>query len=295
MTARRSAYGEALRRAGGLTTGPAEDDGGSVVAAEPRPRSRFEQSWDEPGSGPVPAPTDFEVMGLAVAHAVPDRPWVGPVADPPAVGGVRSEPPGPRAEQPLDVAPGPQTPGTDSHPQEDAGVAARAARPVAALPTARATAVAEAEGSAAPPPSPPSALPASALPVSPIPPATRTSSADHAAAPRAEADDALPVQASSAAPLFEPPLAGAAGAMVEVVRAEPLPVETDHVMTSAANRAEPVPVVVEIGRIEVRIVADLPTRPSSASERRPRPRTGPTLAEYLASGTVGAAGREEPS
>ncbi|PZG67811.1 hypothetical protein C1I97_38760, partial [Streptomyces sp. NTH33] len=95
-------------------------------------------------------------------------------------------------------------------------------------------------------------------------------------------DDTAPA-GTTASPAGHQPVVRAATAS-DVVRAEPVRVEP-RPAAPAEHQAESAPVVVEIGRVEVRVVTDAPSGPPR--ERRPRPRTGPTLDEYLGS----AAGR----
>ncbi|OKI13296.1 hypothetical protein A6A07_15440 [Streptomyces sp. CB03911] len=283
------------------------DDGGPAVSAEPRPRSRFEEDWEETGfdllpppaedrstAPPTPAdrrlradpahsasppPVDTVATVAAAprprprqtAHETPvtprptavdtapaAAPRPGPrqsmheIAAPPrpsASAGGRDRPLGRRAETSRAVAPTLLAPPAGPAPTADAGEpAGRSTTPPAPAPGA--TPVAAPYPSAAARPLPPSLTEGAAAQV---------------------------VGAASAA-THDAPAAGAA-LPFEVVRADPLPLEP---RPAADPPPEPAPVVVEIGRVEVRVVAEPPTTPA----RRPGPRirTGPTLEDYLASG-----------
>ncbi|MFI1292471.1 hypothetical protein ACH4VM_29070 [Streptomyces sp. NPDC020792] len=285
MTARRSAYAEALRRAGGMAATAAADDGATAVAAEPRPRSPFEEPWEESVVDLLPPPAD----GMPGVAPPPQarRPWAdgappsGASADGAVPVGVRrpwadrptlDDLPPHRSYAPVDNGERPQ-----AGPRPDPVDPRSAARPNAPSrangPTARAGTEEVPMTHVGPPPpapgTPPLDTPRPLAPVYLPPPQVD----DHGAAP----------VGTAASPAGNEPIVQAATAS-DAVRAEPVRVESQPT-APAEHQAESTPVVVEIGQIEVRVVTDAPSGPPR--ERRPRPRTGPTLDEYLGS----AAGR----
>lgn len=284
MTARRSAYAEALRRAGGMAATATEDDGATGVAAAPRPRSLFEETWDEPVVDLVPSPEDG-IPGVPPASAA-RRPWAAGThpSDPPGVGDVHVDAALPWARRPAPDAPQPYL----SYAPVDDGERPREGAPQAPRPTARRSGPGRVDGPTARieadeeimtqsgPLSPAPGTPPVAASQPPVP--------AHAPTPPHGIDEGALPPHTMAAPVGDAAIAEAAPAR-EVVRAEPVPVVRDAMAPPAEPPAEPAPVVVEIERVEVRVVTDTPSGPPR--ERRSQPRTGPTLDEYLGS----AAGR----
>ncbi|MFH0518547.1 hypothetical protein ACHBTE_15375 [Streptomyces sp. M41] len=283
MTVRRSAYAEAIRRAGGMTGGPAGDEDASAVAAEPRPRSLFEETEDEALPGPLPRPVDDAPVPPPVAPAVL-RPWMHEtsVDDPSPVRAAPGRPPRPGQDLPGGMEERRRRPdapaGDGGRPRDEREGPLPAARTELAPSASLQGAEGPSRADAAPPPAAPVTCPA---------PAPEAPPAGPAPGPVVAGSDAVPSHAA-AAPAHPVPAAEPV-AVSEVVRAEPLPVEPDSGAPPAVEaEAEPAPVVVEIGRVEVRIVAD--RAPAPPRERRPRPGTGPSLGQYLLeSGPTGAA------
>ncbi|WP_171165705.1 hypothetical protein [Streptomyces sp. I05A-00742] len=285
MTARLSAYAEALRRAGGMTGGPAGDEDATAVAAEPRPRSLFEETEDDALPGPLPRPADDASVLPSVAPAV-GRPWGDETSadGPPSVHAAPGGAPRPEQDLPGGLAERPRRPdapvGDGERPRDDRESPLPVVRTELPPPASRQSAEGPSRADAAPPPAVPVTRPAPAPEAPPTAPAP---------GPVVEGGDAVPVRAA-AAPAHPAPAAEPA-AVSDVVRAQPLTVEPDSGTPPAVGaETEPAPVVVEIGRVEVRIVAD--RAPAPPRERGPRPRTGPSLEQYLLeSGPAGAARR----
>ncbi|MEV6055678.1 hypothetical protein [Streptomyces sp. NPDC052107] len=260
----------------------AEDDGATAVAAEPRPRSPFEEPWEETVVDLPPSPGD-SMPGVTPSDQARRPSGDGPCpSEPPGVGEVPAQVPRPWADRPaLDdrypyrsYAPvdngerpqaGPRPGPMDSRPAVRPSDPARADGPTAGAGTD------EAAMTHVGPPSPAPGAPPADTPRPPAP--------VHLPPLHVDGDDAAPVR-TAVVPADDGPFAPAATAS-DVVRAEPVPVESQPRRPQAEPQAESTPVVVEIGRVEVRVVADTPSGPPR--ERRPRPRTGPTLDEYLGS------------
>ncbi|AKJ15752.1 hypothetical protein ABB07_38645 [Streptomyces incarnatus] len=264
----------------------AEDAGATAVAAEPRPRSPFEETWEEAVVDVLPLPEE-DMPGMAPSEQA-RRPWGdgSRPPDPPGVGEITVDVPRPWAERPaLDeprssrsYAPvgngesplsGPRSDVVDPRPTARPSDPARADGPTAGAGTDEMTMTHTGR-----PPQAPDTPPVD----TPRPPAPV-----HVPPPHVDGDGAAPAR-TAAVPADDASFAPAATAS-DVVRAEPVPVESQPREPQAEFQAEFTPVVVEIGRVEVRVVPDRPSEPPR--ERRTRPRTGPTLDEYLGS----AAGR----
>ena len=293
MTAHR--YLDALARAAGWERDGSADrvDADPGLPAQPRPRSRFE-----------PEPGDGEPLWLPGRDAEETASGPGETraaaADP---GGGRADrlpaPPGPPAPPATVVVAGPPAGGPAPRPRgaddEDAapdGPRARPARParppdadvVAAAPVPLPRA-GNTGGDLADPVDAASAGPPPSVPARP------------AAERRGPVEPARDRDRSAGA---VPPGSGGRGtggdepAARPPARARPVvaAVDGDPAVETAgpADGPAPPPVVVEIGRIEVRIVAAGPSSRSAgdpaAAARPALPAPGPTLAEYLA-GTAG--------
>ena len=290
MTPRRPAYAEALQRAAGLADVPAGFGHPAAVTAEPRPRSRFEDSWKDGGPDATPfGEQDVEALAPDVRSPWPDL----------------AAPPGPPAEAVAagPVPPGPGQPGNGAHHDAlrlaDDGGPPRDAPTLQAVPTGPRTP----EPANAPLPvtaalAPPGVEAASAVP-SPydVPPAPWAHDLDDVLPrvpvvaqpmPRDADDDPGP-----AAPLHPAAEADDAPPGVEVVRAVPLPADPfpGPPLPAPAPADPPAPIVVEIGRVEVRLAAD---PPPTAVPRERRPRTEPTLEEYLGVAPSDGTGRWRP-
>ncbi|MFJ5776171.1 hypothetical protein [Streptomyces sp. NPDC093094] len=261
-----------------MTVTAAEHDGAAAVAAAPRPRSLFEESWDEAVVDLAPSPEDG-VPGAPPAPAA-RRSWAAGThgSDPSAVGDVPAGPSPPRSHRPAPDAQRP--PYVPYAAVEDGG--RRDAAPEVPRPGARPDAPGRVDGPTARAETYEGAMthvgPLPPAPVAPPVAASWTAVPAHAPAPPHDSRDGILPPRTVAAPADGTAITEAAP---EVVRAEPVPVAPDAVATPAMPPAESVPVVVEIERLEVRVVTDTPSGPSR--ERRPRPRTGPTLDEYLGS------------
>ncbi|MGC0334605.1 hypothetical protein RKD23_007595 [Streptomyces sp. SAI-170] len=257
-----------------------EEDGTTAVSAAPRPRSLYEGTWDEAVVDLLPSPEDG-MPGMSPAPAVP-RPWaVGTHPDvPSAVGDVPVGPALPSAQGPVPVTPQPYPP----YAPVDDGEQPRDRVPQAPRPAARPH-----TGRPLGPAGTDEEIMTHAVPLSPVPgtppvaPSPPPVPVPSPTAPPGIGEGPVPPR-TVAAPVEDAAIAEA-GTAPELVRAEPAPVVPDAMAPPAGPATESVPVVVEIERVEVRVVADTPSGP--ARERRPRPRTGPTLDEYLGS----AAGR----
>ncbi|MFU8874995.1 hypothetical protein [Micromonospora sp. SL4-19] len=299
-----SGYLDALARAARLAgrgdTEDPDDTGGAVslVPALPRPRPTFEPVWGEPET---PAWPDLEEV--VETETLPPDPVRGTVvAQAGAPAAVRaSERPEAGATTDLDRArptytaeagPGrwdrtvaqPDRVGrfiSDAGKAEDAGVAlpqppAGMVRGAPDEPTISRTPRAE----------------------SPVQPTEGNSATQPEASwrPSAEAADrAVAGQSDAAAQRPVTPSAtdqdGGEPRLWARAEAYPAPASPLAAVTAADERpadGSRQPVVIEIGRIEVRIAAEAPAPPRR--ERPPPPRTGPTLAEYL-EGLPGAGGR----
>lgn len=302
MTAYR--YLDALARAAGWTRDGSVDRAGANpgLPARPRPRSRFEP---EPGDG-----EPLWLLGQDVEETVDGPGETRAAAAEPGGGGADRlpAPPGPPAPPATVVVAGPPAGGPAGWPagepaaplrggdDEDAvpdgprpRAAARPARPpgadvVAAAPAPRPRA-GNTGGDLVDPVDAPSAGP---------PPSARARSAADRRVPvdpardRDRSDDAVPSGSGGRGtgddePAPRPP--AQARPVVSAVVGDPA-AET----AGPADGPAPPPVVVEIGRVEVRIVAAGPSSRSSgdpaAAARPALPAPGPTLAEYLA-GTAG--------
>jgi len=285
MTARHSAYAQALRRAGGMEAGSVGDDSASATA-EPRPRSRFEQvfaqEWDE-------IAFDEQPTSAHRAPDVPSPPHAGhspvdeaPVPVPQTFADTALPRPEPESA-PTDV---PRAPATGSSAGEE-GNAGRNDGSEPSSPSARWNARVPADDlppvADAAPPSGPSVL----TPAPPLPRSTSTR------APFADGVSTAAVPAVEG-PRHDAPATASTTADFDVVTAEPLPLPLppDPGPPTAEAPTVPAPVVVEIGRVEVRIDAGAP--PAPAQGHRERTRTWPSLEEYLASGANGVTGREVP-
>lgn len=263
----------------------AEEDGSTAVTAAPRPRSLFEETWEEPVVDLVPSPED-RVPGVSPSPAArrPGLAGTSP-ADPSAVGDIPADAPLPWARRPVLDSPQqylPLSPADDGERLWDGAREAPAPRPAArpGLPgqadgtEARAGTDGERMTHAAPPSPAPGPPPVTVSPAQ-VP--------AHVPAPPHGIGEDAPPPGTVPAPVGNATTIEAAPAR-EVVRAEPVPAAPDTVAPPAEPPAESAPVVVEIERVEVRVVADRPSAP--LRERRPRPRTGPSLDEYLG-GTAG--------
>ncbi|MFG2106446.1 hypothetical protein [Micromonospora chersina] len=292
-------YLDALARAAALAGGDPGDTEASLsaVPAFPRPRPRFEPAWDEPET---PAWPDLEevvepetlrldaVRGTVVAGAgapaamrEPERPEADAATHPDRAQSAYTAQAGPgwrdRTVNPTaHVGPSSSDPAEDAHstlPQPPAGTArsvpdepaiGRTPQAEPALQPTETISVTQPESSWGP------SAEAADRPVAGRSDATAQRTVTPALADQDAGEPALWARAE-AHPAAAPPLAA------EVTAA------ADERPTDEARQ----PVVIEIGRIEVRITADPPSPPRR--ERPPRPRTGPTLAEYL--GLPGAGGR----
>ena len=272
-----TAYAEALLRAAGQTV-PGE---AAVVTAEPRPRSRFEEDRADddglnelsvateaaPGPASAPATGSTPVAAAQTGQGEPDRP-PGRRGEPPPDGSGETPwgepdetpwgPPNqtrwgrsemtPGGRKPRDVEPPPRT---EARPP--AGAEAAAPGPVHATP-------------AAPPRDEARHEVHTVVYREPVP------TDEPVATPRTErVVIERPMPADTVTPRDPAPA-------IEVLRAVPVRAEAELPLPAADP---PAPVVVEIGRIEVRLTTSPPSTPAPR-ERRPRP--GPRLSDYLAGG-----------
>ena len=302
MTAYR--YLDALARAAGWGRDGSVDrvDADPALPARPRPRSRFEP---EPGDG-----EPLWLPGQDVEETV-DGPGETRAAAADSGGGRADRlpaPPGPPAPPAAVVVAGPSAWGPAGRPavgpaaplrggDDEAAVpdgprpwpAARPARPpdadvVVAAPAPRPRA-GNTGGDLVDPVGAPSAGPPPSAPARPV--ADRRGPVD-TARDRDRSDDAVPPGSGGRGTGDDEPAPRPPAQARPVVSA----VVDDPAVESAgpADGPAPPPVVVEIGRIEVRIVEAGPSSRSSgdpaATARPALPAPGPTLAEYLA-GTAG--------
>jgi hypothetical protein len=280
MTPLPPAYARALLQAAGLADVADGPELPATTTAEPRPRSRYEQVGEDGGADGITfGETDVETPAVGARNALAD------LAPPPAT------PVGAVSPAPLHRGPTEET----KTPIPDASPATDGLRPPAG-PVHQPVAPHGSpiiEPATGPPPEIPVPAPSlvvagravpspdqgdvTRLPMEDADPVPRVPSVaerrpDHADdEPRPDARPRPPADADAA------PSGG-----IQTVRAVPLPADPfpgPQVQQPEATGAA-APIVVEIGRVEVRLVAD----PSPPPRRAPHIRTGPSLEEYLGAG-----------